>query len=194
MKRDGVFNLIYFVAVTATRILFFALSVFMSLLVAIGDQVDATSGTVELRIAALLAIILLLLTLSGVFIQNLRFVKKLNSKLEKIWDSKLTPLRIGYPAIPSSLKPNLTETQYNGIILNFYYGIIVIGTITGAILWYVFPENVRLEPITVILGFFATALGYLRLRYSVTSPLNNVFTQPEKDSKNEPQSNPESIG
>jgi hypothetical protein len=76
---------------------------------------------------------------------------------------------------------NITETQQYRLI-DLLQNTFIAGTIFAAFLWFLYPEENRLEPLTIIYGFGTALFGYFRNRFNVSNPLDRLTNHEPKQS------------
>lgn len=83
---------------------------------------------------------------------------------------------------------DVTETRHYKLI-DVLQNTFIAGTIFTAFLWYMFPDENRLEPLTIIYGFGTALYGYFRTIFNVSNPLDRLADyQSEQQRKHDRES------
>ncbi|GAB5489890.1 MAG: hypothetical protein Phog2KO_01050 [Phototrophicaceae bacterium] len=69
--------------------------------------------------------------------------------------------------------------RWQSMSLDFVYGFTLFALVNSSILWFVYPEYSRLEPLTVLLGFIAGWTTYSRNRNQNKITLKKEITESE---------------
>ncbi|MEL6403561.1 MAG: hypothetical protein AAFR81_04295 [Chloroflexota bacterium] len=80
------------------------------------------------------------------------------------------------PILAEFIKEGKQKSKWRrGLFISYYY--LFVGTaVFSAMMWYVYPEQSRLEPLTVLLGFCAAWTTYIRENELDVSKTPNIST------------------
>lgn len=140
------------------------ITMFAAFLVALLDEFPVYDGINIETVSALAIALTLFMAIAVVFAHIISFKSGYRNVIS----------RVGLPIVDEK-DLGMSLREYQGYLINTAQFFVTVAAVIGAILWYLFPEKNRLEPLTVILATLAAFMTYVRNQYKIPNPLDSVF-------------------